>query len=68
MNSKPIPDLEEAERRQWTLPEEDLPPCITARRQPGEHRWFRSPNIIPIEQWRQKEAQGKRTLPDGSRA
>jgi hypothetical protein len=46
MNSKPIPDPEEAERRQWTLPEEELPPCITARRQPGEHRWFRSPNVV----------------------
>ena len=58
MNNKPILDPEEVERRQWTLPEEDLPPCITARRQPGEHRWFRSPNVVRIEQWRRRKAQG----------
>jgi len=40
-----------AERRQWTLPEEELPPCITARRQPGEHRWFRSLRPIGGGRW-----------------
>ena len=46
-----LDDPEEAERRQWTLPEEELPPCITARRQPGEHRWFRSLRPIGGGRW-----------------
>jgi hypothetical protein len=41
-------------RRQSTVPEEDLPPCITAKRKPGEHRWFRSDNVIPIERYQRK--------------
>jgi hypothetical protein len=53
-----VPDPEELERRQWTLPEEELPPCITARRQPGEHRWFCSPNVVCLERWRRRKAQG----------
>jgi hypothetical protein len=32
----------------------------------GGYRWFRSPNIIPIEQWRRKKVQG--TLPSGTAA
>jgi hypothetical protein len=39
-------------RRQWTVPEEDLPHCITSKRKPGEHRWFRSPNVICLEEYR----------------
>jgi len=26
----------------------------------GGYRWFRSPNVVCLEQWRQKKAQGKR--------
>jgi hypothetical protein len=55
-NRQLVLDPEEAERRQWTVPEEDLPPCITARRQPEERRWFRSANIVDLEQWRRKKA------------
>jgi hypothetical protein len=64
-NRQHVLDLDEIERRQWTVAEEDLPPCITTRRQPGEHRWFRSDNVVCLEQWRRKKAQSTRMLPDG---
>jgi hypothetical protein len=38
--------------RDWTFPEEDRHLYTTAPWR-GEFRWFRSPNVIPIEQWRQ---------------
>ena len=53
MGSKPHPSDDDW-RREWTVPEEDLPPCITSKRKPGEHRWFRSDNVIPIERYRRK--------------
>jgi hypothetical protein len=37
--------------RQWTIPEEERAKYTT---QPwaGEYRWFRSPNVICLEQYR----------------
>jgi len=39
--------------REWTIPEEDRAKYTT---QPwsGEYRWFRSPNIVCIEQYRSR--------------
>jgi hypothetical protein len=45
--------------REWTFPEEDRPRFTTAPWR-GEYRWFRSPNVVCIEQWRRKKA---RTTP-----
>jgi hypothetical protein len=50
--------------RVWTFPEEDRALFTTTSWKPGEFRWFRSPNVVPIEQWRRKKVQGKPTLPD----
>jgi hypothetical protein len=44
--------------REWTIPEQDRPKYTT---QPwaGEFRWFRSPNVICLEQYRRrKQEQG----------
>jgi hypothetical protein len=44
--------------REWTIPEEDRAKYTT---QPwaGEFRWFRSPNVICLEQYRRrKQEQG----------
>ena len=38
-------------RRRLTIPEEDRAKYTSARWS-GEFRWFRSPNVVPIEQWR----------------
>jgi hypothetical protein len=45
---------DEAFLREWTIPEEDRAKYTT---QPwrGEYRWFRSPNVVPIEQWRRRK-------------
>jgi hypothetical protein len=48
--------------REWTFPEEDRALFTTAP-WGGEYRWFRSPNVVCIERWRRKKAQGKRTTP-----
>ena len=48
-------DEAEAFMRQWTVPEEDRP-LFTAAKWAGEFRWFRSPNIVCIEQYRRKRA------------
>jgi hypothetical protein len=37
--------------RDWTFPEEDRALFTTTPWRPGEFRWFRSPNVVPIEQW-----------------
>ena len=44
--------------REWTIPEEDRAKYTT---QPwsGEYRWFRSPNVIPIEQWRRRKREAE---------
>ena len=36
-----------------TFPEEDRR-LFTAASWHGEYRWFRSPNVIPLEQWRNR--------------
>jgi hypothetical protein len=41
--------------REWTFPEEDRRLYTTAPWR-GEYRWFRSPNVVCIEQWRRKKA------------
>jgi hypothetical protein len=51
--------------RDWTFPEEDRHLYTTAPWR-DEYRWFRSPNVVPIEQWRRKKAQG--TPPSGTAA
>jgi hypothetical protein len=45
--------------RAWTFPEEDRALFTTAPWR-GEYRWFRSANVVCIEQWRRKKA---RTTP-----
>jgi hypothetical protein len=58
-NNQRDDDEAEAFFREWTIPEEDLPPCITTKRKPGEHRWFRSPNVICLEKYRRLKALGR---------
>src|SRR5262249_35886771 len=49
--------------RDWTFPEEDRAQFTTAPWR-GEYRWFRSPNVICIEHWRQRrKARAKHTTP-----
>ena len=43
----------EAELRAWALPEEMLP--RTRSPWTGGFRWFRSPNIVPLERYRDRE-------------
>jgi hypothetical protein len=52
--------------RRWTFPEEDRHLYTTAPWQ-GGFRWFRSPNVIPIEQWH-RPAQQRTTPPTPSAA
>jgi len=42
---------DEAFLRAWTIPEEDRSK-YTSQPWSGEYRWFRSANVIPIEQAR----------------
>jgi hypothetical protein len=44
-------DSDETFLRHVTFPEEDRHLYTTTPWQ-GGYRWFRSPNVIPIEQWR----------------
>jgi hypothetical protein len=46
---------DEAFLRQVVFPEEDRY-RFTAAPWRGEFRWFRSPNIVPIEHWRRVKA------------
>jgi len=39
--------------RAWTFPEEDRAQFTTTPWR-GEYRWFRSPNVVCLEQWRKK--------------
>jgi hypothetical protein len=50
----PNREMEEAFLRTIVFPEEDRHRFTTAPWR-GEYRWFRSPNIIPIERWRVRE-------------
>jgi hypothetical protein len=43
--------------REWTFPEEDRALYTTAPWR-GEFRWFRTSNVVCLEQWRRKKAQG----------
>jgi hypothetical protein len=45
---------EEAFLRTVVFPEEDRHLFTTAPWR-GEFRWFRSPNVVPLEQWRKRE-------------
>jgi hypothetical protein len=40
--------------REWTFPEEDRALYTTAPWR-GGYRWFRSPNVVCLEQWRRKK-------------
>ena len=51
--SLPIEDEDEAFLRRVIFPEKDRH-LFTTTPWRGGYRWFRSPNIIPIEQWRAK--------------
>jgi hypothetical protein len=52
--SKPIEEgSEDAFWRKLILPEEDRLANGTVYR--GGYRWFRSPNVIPIEQYRKRK-------------
>jgi hypothetical protein len=44
--------------RAITFPEEDRAQWTTALWR-GESRWFRSPNIIPLEKWRRIPGKGE---------
>jgi hypothetical protein len=50
-----------------TFPEEDRH-LFTAAGWQGEYRWFRSPNVVPLEQWRAKRESNQRpsSLRNGS--
>jgi hypothetical protein len=49
--------------REWTFPEEDRA-LYTTTPWRGEFRWFRASNVVCLEQWRRKKAQG--TPPQGT--
>ena len=53
-------DTDEAFLRQLVLPEEDRLRLYPTVQWTGGFRWFRSPNVVPIEQW-------KRPKPDDDR-
>jgi hypothetical protein len=46
----------------WTFPEEDRAQFTTAPWR-GEFRWFRSPNVVCLEQWRKKKARARHKEP-----
>jgi hypothetical protein len=48
---------EEAFLRTFVFPEEDRHLFTTAPWR-GEFRWFRSPNVVPIERWRKQSEPG----------
>jgi hypothetical protein len=44
--------------REWTIPEEDRAK-YTSQPWNGEYRWFRSPNVICLEQYRRRRKQNE---------
>ena len=66
MGSK-IRDEEHAFWQKLILPEEDRRHLTTAVWDGKGYRWFRSPNVTPIEQWRGREQEGG-VAPRGARA
>jgi hypothetical protein len=62
--SQTVDDAEdESFLRQLIRPEEDRLRLYSTTGWAGGYRWFRSPNVVCIEHWRRKKAQGKRTAP-----
>ena len=53
-------DTDEAFLRQLVLPEEDRLRLHPTVRGTGGFRWFRSPNVIPIERWKRSEPEDVR--------
>ena len=49
--------------RDWTFPEEDRALFTTIPWKRGEFRWFRSPNVVCLEQWRCRQAHSQRATP-----
>jgi hypothetical protein len=47
-------DDDEALLRSLIPSEEDRPKFTTAKWD-GGYRWFRSPNVVPLEQWRKRK-------------
>ena len=47
-------DEDEALMRKIIFPEEDRH-LFTTTPWRGEYRWFRSPNIVPLERWRRSD-------------
>jgi hypothetical protein len=45
---------DDAFMRKIVFPEEDRH-LFTARPWSGEYRWFRSPNVVPIEKYRRRD-------------
>jgi hypothetical protein len=56
MPTTPAKDDDEAFMRSVTFPEEERPRWTTAPWR-GEFRWFKAPNVMPLERWRR--ARGK---------
>jgi hypothetical protein len=46
--------VEDEALQRWTFPEEDRQ-LYTTQPWQGGYRWFRSPNVVPIEQWRRRK-------------
>jgi hypothetical protein len=53
---------DDALMRAITFPEEDRR-LFTAAGWQGEYRWFRSPNVVPLEHWRAKRESNQRPPP-----
>jgi hypothetical protein len=49
---------DEAFLREWTIPEEDRAK-YTSQPWDGEYRWFRSPNVVCLEQYRRRSRRHK---------
>lgn len=60
-------DEDQAFLRRFTVPEEDRR-LYTSTPRSGGYRWFRSPNIIPIERERRRRLKQASTNSDGSAA
>jgi hypothetical protein len=50
------PDRDAEWFREWMPPEEDRARYTSRPWQPGEPRWFRSPNVVCLEAWRERKA------------
>jgi hypothetical protein len=50
-----VRDEEDAFWQRLILPEEDRRRLFPETAWSGGYRWFRSPNVVPIEQWRRRK-------------